>query len=157
MKAFRKVVSSWAHKKEGTILLHRKQHLFLWAKEELSPEQETERARIAHHLPQLQAAWLLKEALRSWYATATAQTAPNLLDQWIAQVEASDFPPLRKALSAFKHWRQEILAFFQFLPIRLTNGFVEGKNNYTKALIRRAYGYRNRQHLRFRILLGDIA
>ena len=29
MKAFRKVVSSWAHKKEGMILLHRKQYLFL--------------------------------------------------------------------------------------------------------------------------------
>jgi transposase len=28
MKAFRKVLSSWAHKKEGIILLHGKQHLF---------------------------------------------------------------------------------------------------------------------------------
>ena len=32
MKAFRKVLSSWAHRKEGMILLHRKQHLFLRAK-----------------------------------------------------------------------------------------------------------------------------
>jgi len=60
---------------------------------------------------------------------------------------------LRKALSAFRDWRQEMLAFFDFLPTRLSNGFVEGKNNRTKALMRQGYGYRNRRHLRLRILL----
>ena len=39
------------------------------------------------------------------------------------------------------------------LATRLSNGFVEGKNNRTKALIRQGYGYRNRDHLRLRILL----
>ena len=53
-----------------------------------------------------------------------------------------------------KNWRQEILAFFQFLPILVSNGFVEGKNNRTKAMIRQAYGYHNRYNLRMRILLG---
>jgi outer membrane protein assembly factor BamB len=61
---------------------------------------------------------------------------------------------LRKALSAFCNWRQEILAFFDFLPTRLSNGFVEGKNNRTKALMRQGYGSANRRHLRLRILLG---
>ena len=44
MKAFRKTVSSWAHKKEGMILLHRKQRLFLKAKEDLTAEEEQARA-----------------------------------------------------------------------------------------------------------------
>ncbi len=35
----------------------------------------------------------------------------------------------------------------------LSNGFVEGKNNRTKALMRQGYGYPNRRHLRLRILL----
>jgi transposase len=157
MKAFRKVLSSWAHKKEGTILLHHKQHLFLRAQETLSQEQQAERARIGSHLPQLETAWQLKEGLRRWYATATAATAAQLLDGWVEKVRAFGSDHLCKALSAFVHWRQEILAFFQFLPItRLSNGFVEGKNNRTKALMRQAYGYRNRQHLRLRILLGNV-
>jgi hypothetical protein len=42
MKAFRKIVSSWAHKKEGMIPLHRKQHLFLRAQEDLTEEQAQE-------------------------------------------------------------------------------------------------------------------
>ena len=33
-------------------------------------------------------------------------------------------------------------------------GFVEGKNNRTKTMMRQAYGYRNRYNLRMRILLG---
>jgi hypothetical protein len=63
MKAFRKIVSNWAHKKEGMILLHRKQHLFLRAKEDLREDQAQERAMIGARLPELEEAWQLKEAL----------------------------------------------------------------------------------------------
>ena len=90
------------------------------------------------------------------YAHGTA-TAADGLDAWIEQVKTSGFDPLRKALSAFVNWRQEILAFFQFFPTRISNGFVEGKNNRTKVLMRQGYGYRNRRHLRLRILLGNAA
>ncbi len=157
MKAFKKIVSSWAHKKEGKPLLQGKQHLFLTAQEALTEAQVQERTLIGSQLPLLEAAWQLKEALRTWYATATVTTAAAGLDTWIAQVQTSGFDPLRKALSAFVNWRQEILAFFQFFPTRISNGFVEGKNNRTKALMRQGYGYRNRQHLRLRILLGNVA
>jgi transposase len=156
MKAFKKIVSSWAHKKEGKPLLQGKQHLFLRAQEDLTEEQVQDRSQIGAALPLLEAAWQLKEALRTWYATATPATAAESLDAWIEQVKQSGFDHLRKALSAFTNWRQEILAFFHFLPTRLSNGFVEGKNNRTKALMRQGYGYRNRQHLRLRILLGDL-
>ncbi len=114
MKAFKKIVSSWAHKKEGKPLLQGKQYLFLTAKEDLKTEQAQERSTIGEALPVLEAAWQLKEALRTWYATATADTAAAGLDAWIEQVQQSGFDHLRKALSAFKNWRQEILAFFSF-------------------------------------------
>lgn len=154
MKAFRKVLSSWAHKKEGMILLHGKQHLFLRTKEDLTAEETQERKRIGGRLPALEQAWQLKEALRSWYATATVADAADLLDAWIKQVQEKGPEALREALSPFKKWRQEILAFFQFFPLLVSNGFVEGKNNRTKAMMRQAYGYRNRHNLRMRILLG---
>ena len=96
----------------------------------------------------------LKEALRTWYATATAADAAQHLDAWIKRVQQEGPAALQEALSPFKNWRQEILAFFQFLPILVSNGFVEGKNNRTKAMMRQAYGYRNRYNLRMRILLG---
>jgi transposase len=154
MKAFRKVVSSWAHKKEGVVLLHKKQHLFLRGSEDLNQEETQERERIGARLPVLEKAWQLKEALRVWYATATVADAAERLDAWIAQVQKEGPDALQKALSPFKNWRQEILAFFEYLPILVSNGFVEGKNNRTKAIMRQAYGYRNRYNLRMRILLG---
>lgn len=157
MEAFRKVLSSWVNKKESKILLYRKQHLFLRAPETLTQEQQNERARIGAQLPVLERAWQLKEALRTWYATATADTAAQELDSWIERVRQQGPEPLCKALSAFVNWREEILAFFHFLPDqRISNGFVEGKNNRTKALMRQAYGYRNCRHLRLRILLGNV-
>jgi transposase len=157
MKGFKKVLQRWAHKKEGKPLLEGNQSLFLRAQEDLTEDQAQERRRIGEHLPLLEMAWLLKEELRAWYATATVTTAAKELDAWIEKVQRQGPDPLRKTLSAFNNWRQEILAFFQFLPTRISNGFVEGKNNRTKALMRQGYGYRNRQHLRLRILLEHVA
>lgn len=153
MKGFRKTVSSWAKKTEGKALLEGKQFLFLKAQEDLTEEEQKERKEIAEQLPQLEHAWQLKEALRSWYAHATEETAEAELNTWIARVQQDGPDPLRKTLSAFKNWKQEILAFFRF---RISNGFVEGKNNRTKTLMRQGYGFANREHLRLRILLADL-
>src|SRR5258705_8381175 len=63
MKAFRKVLSSWAHRKEGLILLHRKQHLFLRAKENLTEEETREREKIEARLPALLQSMAIKRSL----------------------------------------------------------------------------------------------
>src|SRR5438874_3485373 len=152
-KAVNKVIGRWAKKEEGRQALEGHRHLFLRNQEDLSAEDEQSRAALAVAFPEIGRAWQLKEALRSWYAEASAETAAAELDLWIAAVKRSGPKELCKALSAFRNWRQEILAFFDFLPTRLSNGFVEGKNNRTKTLMRQGFGYRNRRHLRLRILL----
>jgi transposase len=152
-KAVNKVLGRCAKKEEGKKALDGQRHLFLRNQEDLSAEEELTRATLAAAFPEIDIAWQLKEALRTWYATTTAATAAAALDGWITTVKRYGPAELRKALSAFRNWRQEILAFFDFLPTRLSNGFVEGKNNRTKALMRQGYGYRNRRNLRLRILL----
>jgi transposase len=152
-KALNKVIGRWAKSAEGKKALDGQTHLFLRPREALTAAQEQSRASLAQAFAEINVAWHLKEDLRTWYATASANTAAVLLDEWIAHVKRSGPAELRKALSAFRDWRLEILAFFDFLPTRLSNGFVEGKNNRTKAIMRQAYGYRNRRHLRLRILL----
>lgn len=153
-KAVNKVFGRWAKKEEGKKALEGQRHLFLRNQEDLSAEEEQTRVILARTFPEIGRAWQLKEALRTWYATASAATAAVGLDGWIAAVKGHGPKELREALSAFRNWRQEILAFFDFLPTRLSNGFVEGKNNRTKALMRQGYGYRNRRNLRLRILLA---
>ncbi len=152
-KALAQVLSRCARSQEGRAALKGQRHLFLRACEDLEPEEDETRAGLADRFPDLDAAWRHKEALRQWYATATGTDAAAGLDTWIAQVEREGPTELVQALSAFRSWREEILNFFAFLPTRISNGFVEGKNNRTKALMRQAYGYRNPRHLRLRILL----
>jgi transposase len=152
-KAVNKVIGRWAKTQEGKPALEGQRHLFLRNQEDLSAEDQESRATLAAAFPEIGQAWQLKEALRTWYAEASASTAAAGLDVWIAAVKRAGPKELRQALSAFRNWRREILAFFDFLPTRLSNGFVEGKNNRTKAVMRQGYGYRNRRHLRLRILL----
>lgn len=152
-KAVGKVFRRCARTAAGRATLRGQRHLFVRRQETLTPDEQQARQSLDKAFPDLARAWQAKEALRTWYATATAETAAAHLTAWVAQVEQDAPEELRKALSAFREWRDEILAFFHFLPNRLSNGFVEGKNNRTKALMRQAYGYRNRRTLRLRILL----
>lgn len=132
------MIGRWAKKAEGKKALEGHVHLFLRNQEDLTAEEEQVRATLAQAFLEINIAWQLKEALRTWYATTSAATAANELDIWVATVKRDGPAELRKALSA----------------IRLSNGFVEGKNNRTKALMRQGYGYRNRLHLRLRILMA---
>jgi transposase len=157
-KALNKVLQRVCATKEAKNIMKGKRPLFQQANENLTVEQQIEREQLSERFPALAQAWSLKEDLRSWYYTSNASNAESGLDCWIAKVEKDGPPEMRQALSAFRNWRKEILAFFTFLPEhRISNGFVEGKNNRTKALMRQAYGYRNRLNLRLRILCTEAA
>lgn len=139
-KALKKVIGRGARSAAGKQALEGHSHLFLRNQENLSAEDEQSRATLAQAFPEIAVAWQLKEDLRTWYATASVATAAVELDAWVAHIKRQGPAELRKALSAFRDWRQEILACFDFLPTRLSHGFVEGKNNRTKAIMRQAYG-----------------
>ena len=55
----------------------------------------------------------------------------------------------KELLHTLDNWREEILNYFDY---RITNGFVEGKTNRIKTIKRMAYGYRNTDNFRLRIL-----
>ena len=73
----------------------------------------------------------------------------DLLEEKIGQGSLPEFKELRHTLT---NWREEILNYFDY---RITNGFVEGKNNRIKTIKRMAYGYRNMANFRLRILAAN--
>lgn len=73
----------------------------------------------------------------------------GLLEDRIAR---GSIPEFKEILSIFSNWREEILNYFDY---RITNGFVEGKNNRIKTIKRMAYGYRNMDNFRMRILVTN--
>ncbi len=84
---------------------------------------------------------------------ATVQPRLECLDQ-LEPVEREGPTELREVLSVLRTWGDEIPGICAILPIQLSSGFMEGKNNRTKTLMRQAYGYRNRRNLQLRILRG---
>lgn len=102
---------------------------------------------------ELRRAWLLKEELRRWYRETKSLVEARLqLRAWREMLLDEGTPKEFRALApTLDHWKEQILAYFEY---RVTQGPVEGRNNQAKAIERQAYGYRNFQNLRRRLLLA---
>jgi len=137
--------------------LYELRHVLLTDRAKWSVEERRRVRQLFRELPELHQAWLLREQFRRWYESRDRELAEKLLAKWERQVQASGIAEFVKlsagASSMLVEWREEILNYFD---VRLTNGFVEGKNNRTKAIERQAYGYRNPANLRLRILLPKL-
>ena len=93
----------------------------------------------------------LKEAFRDVFETAADRpTALEHLMDWVQAVEQSGVSGLQKFVTTLRTWWEVILNYFQ---ARLTSGVVEGLNNKLKVIKRLAYGYRNFEHFRLRVLV----
>ncbi len=101
--------------------------------------------------PSLQRLHELKETFRTVFETAPDRaTAADQLAAWIGEVEQSDLGKLTKFVTTLRNWWEVILNYFQD---RLSSGMVEGLNNKLKLIKRLAYGYRNFEHFRLRVLV----
>jgi transposase len=111
-----------------------------------------ERARVSQLFPiypELGEAWILKERFRGWYKAVDKSQAEETLRMLEERIANSALPEFKELLRTLTNWRQEILNYFDY---RITNGFIEGKNNRIKTTKRMAYGYRNMSNFRLRIL-----
>lgn len=133
--------------------LFRARYLLLTAAERLGPEQRVRLQGLLARYPALARAWALKEGFRQWYASPDRATATAGLEAWEAGVRAHGPVPFQRLFPMLRDWREDILNYFEH---RYTNGFVEGKNNRIKVIKRVAYGYRNAQNFRQRILLTNV-
>lgn len=75
--------------------------------------------------------------------------------EWIVQAEESKIKEFKKVCNTYKSWINEISNSFIINEItkkRLTNGFIEGKNNFCKVIKRIGFGYKRFDLMRNRIL-----
>jgi len=97
----------------------------------------------------LKRAWVLKESFRIWYRETDRSRAEEMLGLLEGKIACDSLYEFNNLLHTFTNWREEMLNYFDH---RITNGFVEGKNNRIKTIKRMAYGYRNMDNFRMRIL-----
>lgn len=105
---------------------------------------------------ELERAYRLKEAYCEWFQESkkrgpeASRRTKEKLEDFYREVEKSAIPEFQKAMATFRNWQKEILNSFSFC---YSNGFLEGINNLTKVLKRNAFGFRNFDRARAKILL----
>lgn len=90
-------------------------------------------------------AWGIKEVFRSFWLCADVQQARSYFARWYGWAMRSRLAPVKKVARLCKGHLDNILTFFVH---RLTNGPIEGLNNKIQGLIKKAYGYRNKERFK---------
>ena len=129
--------------------LFKSRYTLLKGAERLADWEKTKLNQLFYHYPELKRAWMLKESFRTWYRETDRSQAEARLRSLEETIANGSIPEFKELLHTFTNWREEILNCFDY---RITNGFVEGKNNRIKTIKRVAYGYRNMDNFRMRIL-----
>jgi transposase len=125
--------------------------LLLKNPENLAPQRDeaarlTEALRLNEPLAQ---AYYMKEDLRRFWAQADKATAGRFLDDWIGRAEASGVRMLGKMARTLAEHRAGLLAYYDH---RISTGPLEGSNNKIKTMKRQAYGFRDREFFKLKIL-----
>jgi len=117
----------------------------------LDPERN-ERQRLQDALElntPLTIAYYLKEDLRQIWDQPNKRTARRVLQDWMARARSSDIRMLRQFADTLQEHEEGILAYYDF-PI--STGPLEGTNTKIQAMKRQAYGFRDREFYKLKIL-----
>jgi transposase len=111
-------------------------------------------ANLMHYLadyPVLQALYVIKQKINRYLLlkTLTKNRARRHLRNYMALVEQLAESPLRTLAATLKRWMEPIIAMWRF---RKNNGITEGFHTKMEMMTRRAYGFRNFENYRLRVL-----
>ena len=125
--------------------------LLLKRPERLDPaRKEPQRLQEALHLNEpLATAYYLKEELNELWEQDDEEAAQALLMDWITYAESTGIAMLQKFAKTLRFHAWGILAWYDH-PI--STGPLEGTNNKIKTMKRQAYGFRDQEFFRLKIL-----
>ena len=105
---------------------------------------------LKHQNAYLYELYLLKESFLSIYDRCeNAKEAFDEIVIWAQTVEQTVFSELKKALNTIAKYIKEILNWFVY---RISNGVAEGINTKINQIKRTAYGYKNMDYFKLKIL-----
>jgi len=97
----------------------------------------------------LYTAYYLKEDLREVWVQSSKRQAEKVLDEWIRKASSSEVAMLKAMAKTLSAYRTGILAYYDF-PI--STGPLEGTNNKIKTMKRQAYGFRDMEFFKLKIM-----
>src|SRR5262249_7763206 len=142
--------------REATDVLQKKvlkgtRWLLLKGAENLEEEKdEKKRLKEALALNQsLATAYYLKEDLRQFWEEPGPRFGALFLDGWIKRAESSGIKILQEMARTLAAHRSGLLAYHD---VMITSGPLEGTNNKIKTMKRQAYGFRDKEFFKLKIL-----
>lgn len=105
-------------------------------------------------------AYLLLQELYKIAKYSTFETARQDILNWCDKIENSEFnlPEFKRVALTYRSWIKEIVNSFILDPIthkRLSNGFIEGKNNFCKVIKRIGFGQHDFDTFRYKIIITN--
>jgi transposase len=97
----------------------------------------------------LAVAYYMKEALRQFWEQPGKRFATAWLNDWIRRGEASGIKALQQMAKTLTAHRSGLLAYYD---VPITSGPMEGTNNKIKTMKRQAYGFRDQEFFKLKIL-----
>src|SRR5262249_47881982 len=125
--------------------------LLLKNPEDLGPARdELARLEKALQLNQpLATAYYLKEEPRQFWAQGDKAAATAFLGSWLARAQASGIRVLQSLARTLRRHEEGLLAYYDY---PLSTGPLEGTNNKIRALQRQAYGFRDREFFKLKLM-----
>ncbi len=111
-----------------------------------------ERERLADALKlnqPLACAYIMKEDLRQTWLQPNKSKAQLVLADWIKRAESSGIKMLMKFAKTLAAFQSGILSFYDY---RISSASLEGTNNKIKTMKRMAYGFRDMQFFKLKIM-----
>jgi transposase len=151
LSAFRRALYDQLSSAEERKLLKGTRWLLLKNPENLDAgRNEHERLQEALRLnAPLATAYYLKEDLRQLWDQPNKRTARRVLRDWLARARASGIRMLERFADTLDEYQEGILAYYDY-PI--STGPLEGTNNKIKTMSRQAYGFRDPEFYKLKIL-----
>ena len=108
------------------------------------------REEILNISNELHDAYILKELFLDTIRFSTYEYAESELKDWIEVVKNYEIEEMNTAANTIENWLPYIVN--SFIDERFSNGFTEGLNNKIKVIKRVAFGYRNFEFFRLRVM-----
>jgi transposase len=151
LSAFRRELYHQAHSDQERKVLKGTRWLLLKNPENLDAgrdEQQRLDEALRLNVP-LATAYYLKEDLRQIWDQPDKRTARRVLKDWLARARASGFRMLMQFADTLEEHQEGVLAYYDF---RISTGPLEGTNTKIQLMKRQAYGFRDPEFFKLKIL-----
>lgn len=128
--------------------LKKSRWLFLKREENLTEKQFLKLKDLLKRELKSVKAYLLKKDFQCFWDYKYKKSAEKFLKKWCTRTNRTKLQPMKKVSKMLTNKSDLILNWFDSNP-RLSSGVVEGLNNKAKLTIKKAYGFKSEEHLKY--------